>query len=254
MIEVSFGLAISAFIAGFLMFVAPCTLPLVPAYLAFIAGVNRDDVTDPHRQRQVRRQLMINGSAFVLGFSLVFVLFGVAAGALGSSIGQFRELLSQIGGALIIFFGLFMLGVFNISPLQREHKLTIPSTLKPGHPVSALMIGSIFALGWTPCVGPVLATVILLATDSATAVSGGVLLSIFSLGLAVPFLLTAFAYGRAEQVIARYGSLSKFVNIIGGVFLILIGVLLLTSNFEMLLVYGYKVFQFMNWEGFYDYL
>ncbi len=254
MIELSAGLMLSAFVAGVLMFLAPCTLPLVPAYVAFISGVKRSELDDPSKVQQARRRLLVNGTAFVLGFSLVFILFGIAAGALGSQIGQFRGVLSQVGGAFIIFFGLFMLGAVSNTWLTRERRFTVPTMITPGHPSSAFIIGTIFALGWTPCVGPVLATIIVLATDSATVTSGGLLLAIFSLGLAVPFLLTALLYAQAESFILRHTALSRWVQYIGGVFLIIIGLLLLTSNFELTLIYGYKVFQFLNFEAFYDYL
>lgn len=254
MIEVTFAFVISAFIAGVLMFLAPCTLPLVPAYLAFISGVSKNEITNPETKRKAKRKIIFNGVAFVIGFSVVFILFGVAAGALGSQIGLFRGVLSQLGGAFIIIFGFMMLGVIKFAPLQKEFKFKLPKVIEPGHPVSAFVIGNIFALGWTPCVGPVLATVILLATDSATVVSGGFLLGVFSLGLAVPFLLTAFLYARAEQTILRYGDITRWVNIVGGIFLIIIGVLLLTENFELTVIYGYRIFEFFNFEGFYDYL
>ena len=254
MIEISLAFVISAFVAGILMFLAPCTLPLVPAYLAFISGVRKEDLNNKTTAKDARRKIVFNGLFFVLGFTLIFILFGVLAGAIGSQIGIFKGLLSQIGGVFIIIFGLLMLNVIKFLPLQKEYKISVPKIIKPGHPTSSCIIGNIFALGWTPCVGPVLATVILLATDSATIFSGGLMLGVFSLGLAVPFMMTAVLYSKAESKIAKYSKISQSVNIIGGVFLIIIGVLLLTENFELTVVYGYKFFQFFNIELIYDYV
>ena len=237
------ALAFSAFIAGLLMFLAPCTLPLVPAYLAFISGVKG---TPNDLSVTVRKKIQTNGLLFVAGFSVVFILFGMLAGFFGSFIGQYRVALSQVGGALIVFFGLSMLGVFRIVPLMREYKLQLPKSITPGEPSSAFLIGVIFALGWTPCVGPVLASVLLIASTKATLFSGAVLLAIFSAGLALPFLLASLLYVQMSSYIERYQNISKLVTAIGGIFLILIGLLLLWGNFGLTVQYGY---QFFDWIG-----
>lgn len=244
----------AAFIAGIFMFLAPCTLPLVPAYLAFISGVKNEDFSNPKKRAHAKALMMKNGVAFVIGFSLIFIVFGVLAGLFGSFVGQFRVMLSQVGGVFIIVFGLMMIGAINITPLMRERRLKMPDALTPGKPTSAFLMGSVFALGWTPCVGPVLASVLLLASTSTTAYSGGVLLAIFSLGLSIPFLLTAFLYARASKTIAKYNGVTKWVGRVGGVFLIFIGILLVTNNFILTVEYGYRIFNFFGIEGFYDFL
>jgi len=254
MIEITLSFALFAFLAGLLMFLAPCTLPLVPAYLAFISGVNSKEIIGNNLEEQAHKKIILNGLFFVLGFTSVFIIFGIVAGALGSYIGQWRGLFSQIGGIFIIIFGLMMLGVVKFTPLQKEYRLSLPKIVTPGQPSSSFLIGNIFALGWTPCVGPVLATIILLATDSATIISGAFMLGIFSVGLAIPFLLTAFLYGKAEPFIAKHSKISELVSTVGGLFMILIGILLLTGNFGWLVVYGYKLFEFMNYEAIYNYL
>lgn len=254
MIEISLAFSISVFFAGLLMFLAPCTLPLVPAYLAFISGVKVDAFQDPETRDAARRAVIVNGIAFVIGFSVIFVLFGLFAGLLGAGIGQFRTILSQVGGVFIILFGLMMLNVIHLAPLTKERRITLPPFLKPGNPVSAFGIGAIFALGWTPCVGPVLASVLLLASTSTTALEGGILLGVFSLGLAVPFLLTAFLYARASSFISRISTFTKWISYIGGVFLILLGILLLTGNFGFTVEYGYKLFDLIGFEGLFDHL
>ena len=254
MIEITLGFAISVFIAGLLMFLAPCTLPLVPAYLAFISGVSKEDLNNPEKARAARRSIMLNGITFVIGFSVIFILFGVIAGFLGAQISQFRDILSKVGGVFIIIFGLMMLGVIKIDFLLTDRRLKIPPFLTPGNPISAFVIGSTFAVGWTPCVGPVLASVLLLASTSTTALEGGLLLALFSLGLAVPFLLTALLYSRASAAIARMEKVTKWISIVGGAFLILIGALLFTDNFGLTIEYGYKIFNFLNYDALLNYL
>lgn len=252
--EIGIAFIVSAFIAGLLMFLAPCTLPLVPAYLAFISGVQPGDLQDSANKKEAKRHIMINGVAFVLGFSVIFILFGILAGLFGSFIGQFRGLLTQIGGVFIIVFGLMMLHVVNIAPLMRDRKLSMPNSLQPGKPTSAFLIGSTFALGWTPCVGPVLASVLLLASTSTTVFQGALLLAVFSLGLSIPFLLTALLYSRATEMIAKYAGVTKWVSTTGGVFLVFIGVLLLTDNFGLTVEYGYRVFDFFGIDGLFEHL
>lgn len=248
------GFIIAVFFAGILMFLAPCTLPLVPAYLAFISGVSKDELNNPETRAKARRVIIINGAAFVTGFSIVFILFGVLAGLLGAQIAQYRVILGQIGGGLIILFGLMMLGVINITSLKQEHRIKMPAFLTPGKLSSALVVGSSFAFGWTPCVGPVLASVLLLASTSTTALQGAVLLTVFSLGLAVPFMLTAFLYSRAGKLIERSQSVTKWISYVGGAFLIILGSLLVTNQFGLTIQYGYQFFDFFNYDGLLNYL
>ena len=254
MVEISLGLIVSAFVAGLLMFLAPCTLPLVPAYLAFISGVKTTDLSTSQQKKEAMRRIRVNAVAFIIGFSLVFIAFGVLAGFLGSFAGQFRGVLSQVGGVFVIIFALMMFNFIKIAPLMKERKLALPVSVKPGNPVSAGLIGITFALGWTPCVGPVLASVLLLASTSTTALSGGFLLAVFSLGLAVPFLLVAILYARAQAAIERYAWISKLISWVGGVFLLFIGILLLTDNFGLTVEYGYQIFNAIGAEALFDHL
>jgi len=196
--------------------------------------------------KALQKKIRINALAFVLGFSIVFISFGVLIGLFGSFIGQYRIFLSQFGGVFIILFGLHMLGLFQFAPLQKEYKIKMPSYVQPGNSRSAVLIGSIFALGWTPCVGPVLASVLLLAATKASVLSGMILLSVFSAGLALPLLAIAFAYSASQPFITKYGALSRYVNLLGGVFLLFLGVLLLTNNFSLTVEYGYKLFTFLG--------
>lgn len=249
MFELSLAFIVSAFIAGILMFLAPCTLPLVPAYLAFIAGVKPGDTID----RTAHRRIIVNSIFYCVGFSMVFIGFGILAGLASMFVAIVRDILMPIMGILIILFGLQMMHFINISRIFKTTSVGMPTFLKPGSPVSATVIGMAFALGWTPCVGPILATILLLAGTSGTVLSGALLLTVFSLGLAIPFILTAVLYSSASNYIASHPGFVKSTEFFGGVFLILIGVLLLTDNFELTLVYGYQIMEFFGLGSLIDY-
>lgn len=252
--EIGFIFIISTFFAGILTFLAPCTLPLVPAYLGFISGVDQDVLKNPETARAARRKIFLNGLAFIIGFSLVFIAFGVLAGIAGQALAPYRIWMARIGGILVILFGLFMLGFFKLPFFQSDKRIPIPKWLTLGRPSSSLFIGGTFALGWTPCVGPILGSVLLLAGTSATAVQGGFLLAIFSLGLAIPFLIIALLFSRATRYIDSISKYLKWVSIIGGVFLILLGALLVTDNFGLTIQYGYELLDFINYDRLLDFL
>lgn len=252
--EIGFIFIISTFFAGILTFLAPCTLPLVPAYLGFISGVDQDALKNPETARVARRKIFLNGLAFIVGFSLVFIAFGILAGIAGQALAPYRIWMARIGGILVILFGLFMLGFFKLPFFQSDKRIPIPKWLTLGRPSSSLFIGGTFALGWTPCVGPILGSVLLLAGTSATAVQGGFLLAVFSLGLAIPFLIIALLFSRATRYIDSISKYLKWVSIIGGVFLILLGALLVTDNFGLTIQYGYELLDFINYDRLLDFL
>lgn len=249
--EISIVLFLSVFLAGVLMFLAPCTLPLVPAFLAFISGTTPRALGEAGAQ-SARKQVVVNAVAFVVGFSLVFILFGAVAGLFGSFVGQFRSVLAQVGGIAIIAFGLMMLNMVSVQPLMRDRRVPVPDVITPGKPASALLIGVIFALGWTPCVGPILASVLLLASTSTTLLEGVALLALFSFGMSLPFILTAVLYERASSYIETHSGVTKWIRRIGGLFLIGIGVLLVMDSFGLTVEYGYHVFRFLGLESLFD--
>lgn len=251
---IELGFIISAFVAGLIMFLAPCTLPILPAYLGFISGVSVKDLEDPQKAQFVRRKILLNGIFFVIGFSLVFILLGTISGFFGEYVSGFRVWLGRLGGVMIIIFGLFMLGVFKIPALQVDKRIALPKFLKLGAPTSSFVIGASFAFGWTPCVGPILASILLLASTSATALQGAYLLAVFSLGLAIPFILVAFLFSESTHFIGKITKYLKWVSIIGGVFLIGLGLLLLTDNFDLTIKYGYQLFEFIEYDRLLDYL
>jgi len=241
-------LFVGAFVAGILMFLAPCTLPIVPGYLAFIAGVPAGQAGSN------RRRIFINALAFVVGFSVVFILLGTFAAALGSLLGPWREIIGRGAGLLIIVFGLTMLGVFNIPLLSRESHIRLPKWLSLGYPHSSFLIGTLFALGWSPCIGPILGTILYLASASTTAATGATLLAIFSLGLALPFLVCAWLIGQAEGLVARMGRVTRILSVIGGFVLIALGILMLTNTMGYLVTWGFDAFDGAGYDALLKYL
>ncbi len=249
-----YALIVPAFVAGVLTFLAPCTLPLVPGYLGFISGVSLEDLKDSEKSKKARWKIFLNGFFFILGFSAVFVSLGTLAGFAGAALVPYRLWLGRIGGVFVILFGLFMLNVLKIPYLSRDIQFRAPPIFQRGRPLNSLILGSAFALGWTPCVGPILGSILLLASTSATALQGAFMLTVFSTGLAVPFLVIVLAVGSAGRLITKLAPILNAVSVIGGVFLIFLGMLLLTDNMTLLISYGYRLFRFIEYDRLLDYL
>ncbi|MES2006511.1 MAG: cytochrome c biogenesis protein CcdA [Patescibacteria group bacterium] len=224
----------AAFIAGVLMFLAPCTLPIVPGYLAFIAGAPAGGA------KASRRRIVSNALAFVIGFSIIFIALGASAGLLGSLVGEWRPLITRVAGVIIIIFGLTMLNVLRLPVLSKEMHVKIPKFLTIGRWQSSALIGALFALGWSPCIGPILGTILFLAAGGATALLGAFLLGIFSLGLGIPFLLTALLMQTGQNMFGKWATTTKILSYIGGTILLLVGVLMLTDNMGLLIEWGFK--------------
>jgi cytochrome c-type biogenesis protein len=242
-------LALPAFIAGMVTFLAPCTLPLLPAYLAFISGVPAADIADPKKIARLRRRIFVNGLLYVAGFSAVFILLGSLVGLGGRVVAQYTDILTQVGGAFIILFGIFLLAgtrVSSLSFLGIEKRIPIFKYVTPGTPLAALIFGATFALGWTPCVGPILGSILVLAATSATVGQGAALLAIFSLGLALPFLVVALGISWAATHLAKISRGLHIASLIAGILLIFLGILMLTNTFGVFTGSVYRTFGFLN--------
>jgi cytochrome c-type biogenesis protein len=225
----SVGLTIS-FGAGLLSFLSPCVLPLIPSYVTFLTGLGLDDV------QHARRVALVHGVLFVLGFSLVFVSLGATATAVGALLGANRHWISRIGGAMIIVFGLYLLGVLNIGALARERRIHLAD--KPWGYAGTLFVGVAFGAGWTPCIGPILASILLYTTTAGTDMARGIaLLTAYSLGLAVPFLLSAVLVERFLQVFQRMRRAMIWVTRGAGAVMVAIGLLMVTNYFTILASY-----------------
>src|SRR5215467_1691105 len=183
---------IAAFIAGLLSFLSPCVLPLVPGYVSLISGASIDELQSG--DRKLLKTVMLHSVMFILGFTLVFVTLGAAASGVGQLVNTYKKYLTWIGGIIIIIFGIHLTGLLKIKALYADKRL---HSIKGGKsPIGAFLVGFAFAFGWTPCIGPYLATILGLAASSDTLGRGVFLLWIYSLGLAVPFLLTSLLIQR----------------------------------------------------------
>jgi cytochrome c-type biogenesis protein len=215
-----------AFLAGVLSFLSPCVLPLVPSYIGFLTGLSLDEMA-------VRRRLaLVHATLFVLGFSLVFLLLGASATVLGRTLIVHKVWLQRIGGALIIVFGLVCLGAFRFSFLLQERRFHLQD--RPLGYLGSVVVGMAFAAGWTPCIGPILGGILGLASASDTLGRGMALLGAYSLGLAVPFLLAAWAVDRFLAWFQRFRRYLPWVMRVSGVLLVLVGILLVTGQFTRL--------------------
>lgn len=234
-----------ACIAGLLTFLAPCTLPLVPAYIAFISGTSFEAGSEVPSKARLR--VFMLGVFFVLGFSAVFILLGVFAGSLGRLL-EGRAWVARAGGVLVMLLGLVNMGILSFSQLQMAHALGMRT---PDHGRGSLwfsfVMGVVFASGWTPCIGPVLGSVLVLASTSATALSGAFLLGVFSLGLAVPFLLVALGVQKAHSIIESSAIWLAYAAKISGALLVILGVLLLLDKLYILAPMGYRM---LDWVGY----
>jgi len=221
----SFELTV-AFGSGLLSFLSPCVLPLIPSYVTFITGLSLDDV------QKARRTALIHSLLFIAGFTIIFLAFGAAATALGQVLGYYRGWISRIGGVLIIVFGLYMLGVFNISLFSTERRFHIAD--KPIGYLGTLLVGITFGAGWTPCIGPILGSILTYAASSADMSRGLWLLLFYSLGLGVPFLLSAVAVERFLGFFNRMKRQMLWITRASGVLMIAVGLLLVTNYFTVL--------------------
>jgi cytochrome c-type biogenesis protein len=215
-----------AFSAGLLSFLSPCVLPLIPSYVTFITGLSLDDV------QHARKAALVHGMLFVLGFSLIFLAMGAGATMLGQSLLRHRDWISRVGGVVIIVFGLYLLGVLNIGFMSRERRFHVAD--KPVGYFGTLFVGIAFGAGWTPCLGPILGSILVYTGSQADLGKGMWLLSAYSLGLAVPFLLSAVAIERFTTFFQRMRRQMVWVSRISGVVMIGIGVLLVTNYFTVL--------------------
>jgi cytochrome c-type biogenesis protein len=233
-VNVTVGLAL---LAGLASFLSPCVLALVPAYVGYLGGrsVSPDGTVISNRGLT-----FAHGLAFVTGFSVVFVLLGIAVSALGGVLFDIREWIARIGGVIVILFGLQTLGVINIPVLNMDtRKQYTPG--KGGGFLSSGMMGVFFSAGWAPCVGPVLGAVLTLALNGANIGRGAILLSAYSIGLAIPFLLAALGVGSVATWMRRHQRAIRVLSVITGVVLVIVGVMLLTGTLERLAQFGFFV-------------
>jgi cytochrome c-type biogenesis protein len=233
-----------SFLAGLLSFLSPCVLPLVPAYVSYITGVSFNELINPISKRKIRHVTLINSTMFILGFSLVFVTLGASATFVGQLLASYIHIVRKIGSIFIILFGLYLTGVYKIKFLSQERRLNIGANTH-GY-LSSVLIGIAFAAGWTPCVGPILSSILLYASLSETVGTGIYLLSIYSLGLAVPFFITALAINTFLNSFKTINKYLRYVNFISGLLLISMGLILFSDYFQLLSGYFYNWLDFSS--------
>jgi cytochrome c-type biogenesis protein len=233
--------------AGMLSFLSPCVLPLVPAYLCFLGGVSLEELTDAEaagtERAAVTGRVVLAALAFVIGFSVVFISFGATASALSQLILEYKLVLGKIAGVVIILFGLHFMGLFRLALLNREARFH--PTRRPAGLIGAFLLGLAFAFGWTPCIGPVLATVLTVAAKADSVTYGSSLLTAYAAGLGVPFLLAAFLARPFMNLMRRFRRHMQKVEFVVGALLVVTGLLFIFNSFEILGFYLLEAFPFL---------
>jgi cytochrome c-type biogenesis protein len=225
---------LGALLAGVLSFLSPCVLPLVPAYLSMITGLTIEELGS---EGGSQRKVLLSSLLFVLGFSLVFILLGASASAAGKFLFQHRRFINLFLGSLVVFMGLFIAGLFKIPRLYGERRFHLTKDLlSPLGPLAAMAMGSAFALGWTPCVGPILSSILAYAAASNSLSRGVLLLSVYSLGLAIPFILVGLFYSRAIVALQWFKRNQRRVDIVAGALLVGLGILLIFDGLHLLVI------------------
>jgi len=220
-----------AFSAGFLSFLSPCVLPLVPAYVSYLTGSSIEELKDDGSKFLT----LYKSFGFVLGFSIIFILMGLSITSLGKLLITHKDLFREIGGTLIVVFGLHTIGVFKIKLFYREKRFLLFDKVKG--PFSGVLMGMAFAAGWTPCIGPILSSILIYAASMNSIGKGVLLLVMYSLGLAVPFILTAMAIGSFTEQFKKFSKYLPVISTISGVLMIIIGVMIFTNKLAILSQY-----------------
>lgn len=220
---------IIALSTGFLSFFTPCVLPLIPSYLIFISGISIDTCADFSASR-FRGKMLLHAVLFILGFSSIFVALGLSSSFIGQVLSSYQSYIVKIGGILLIIIGLFSLDIIKIPLFQRQKMIQLNT--RPIGILGAFVIGITFALAWTPCLGPILSSILILASTTETVWQGGYLLGMYSLGFAIPFVVSSLIFNQLIGLLKNYGHIVMYTMKVMGVLLIFIGVLLITSYFN----------------------
>ena len=220
-----------AFLYGLLSFFSPCVLPLIPSYFCVITGLSLEELTQSPKAA-LRRKIILSTVAFVLGFSIVFTLLGASASYLGGMVGPHKNVIRILGGTLIIVFGLHLTGIVRIPWLQYEKRVRLQQ--RPLHLLGVMLVGMAFGTGWTPCIGPILGALLVLANDKETVGQGMRLLATYSLGLSVPFILLSAGINYLLTFTRRASKVLRFANPVAGALLLLTGLLLIMDKLKLL--------------------
>lgn len=220
-----------AFGSGILSFFSPCVLPLIPSYLIFISGISVDNYNEVLSSKY-RKNVLIHSIAFVLGFSFVFMTLGFSSSFIGNILSSYQTYIVKAGGLILIVMGLFYLNIIKIPILNQEKVIQLKK--KPIGIFGSFIVGITFSLGWTPCIGPALSSILIIASTAENVFKGVYLLGLYSLGMAIPFLISSLLCNRLLDFLKRYGHLVRYSMKILGILLIIVGLLLITSYFGRL--------------------
>jgi cytochrome c-type biogenesis protein len=234
---ISLASLVATFVAGLASFLAPCSVPLLPAYLSAVSGASAADLAAGAKRSEFRGRLVAGSILYVAGFTTVFVLLGVGAAGIGHSIRSVERVVEIVGGALLVAFGLMVAGALRLPLLERVRALSLPERLRGRGVAGAYLVGVVFGIGWTPCVGPYLGTALVLAATSAHVVSGAVLLAAYAIGLGLPFVLIALVWASLPNIPRRLRGLSGPLTRIGGIITVALGILLLSGWYTHLTSY-----------------
>jgi cytochrome c-type biogenesis protein len=223
---------ITAFLGGILSFLSPCVLPLIPSYVSFITGISFDDFKTGDKAH-IRKLTILNSSAFVIGFSTVFILLGISSSYVGKLMAVYYDHIRIIGGIIVIVLGLYVMGVLKLNFLASEKRVHLKS--KPRGYFGSYIVGLTFGAGWTPCIGPILGSILLIASTTGSAWQGFILLLIYSMGLAIPFMATSLAINTFLSNFLAIQKYMKVIMVISGLLLIGFGIILLTDKVYLLL-------------------
>jgi cytochrome c-type biogenesis protein len=235
--DISHGLTLSVLLfslfMGLISFASPCILPLIPSYVSYITGISYDELVSKESRRKNMNITFLHSVAFVSGFTIIFVLLGATASLAGNVLSQHLDVIRIVGGVLIIIMGVFVMDVVNIPFLQREAKLKLKT--RPAGYAGTVVVGMIFGAGWTPCTGPFLGSVLALAMETDTLGRGMALLTFYSFGLGIPFILSALAISAFLSSFNKLRKYFKIIKIVSGVILVIMGVLLITDKMTILI-------------------
>lgn len=234
----------TAFIFGLLSFVSPCVLPIVPGYISFISGYSLEEMKDTSSNKAAMRVIILNSLFFILGFTVVFVIMGATATTIGRILNEHLDLISKIAGVLIVIFGLHMAGAFKLNFLNYEKRFHLQD--KKFGILGSFLIGTAFAFGWTPCIGPVLAGILVVASQQDTVLKGIMLLGSYSLGLGIPFFITGISINLFFGFFNRVKKYFHAIEVAGGSLLVVLGVLIFTNYLTVIASYIARLLPFLN--------
>lgn len=230
--NVSIFIALSA---GFISFLSPCILPLIPSYMAFITGISLEELSHEKNLKRVRKIVIINSLLFILGFSIIFIALGASATFIGKFLSRNIRWFEIVGGCVVILLGLHFIGIFRLKFLNREKKIHLKD--KPLGFIGTVLVGMAFGAGWTPCVGPILGAILTMAATTQNIFKGMVLLAFYSVGLGLPFLISGLIIHKFFEYFKAVRKYFKVITAVGGILLIILGVLLITGYFSSISSY-----------------